>query len=206
MVQQEGHRASSPEGIPGLRDPRKFSTKGESLYELLEIPKDASPEDIKRAYRRLALKCHPDKNPDDPKSSEKFAEINRANVILTDPKKKEIYDKYGSYGIYVSETVGEDAAMTYLKLNNPCLKCLLVTCFFLTGCCCCLCCCFCCSCCRKQSCEFEDEQLYEMEREDSDNDRNRTNDNNEGGYNYNSQQSNPISSEPIPLGPPQEYS
>ncbi|KAM3184277.1 hypothetical protein ACTXT7_008657 [Hymenolepis weldensis] len=133
MVQQEGSRASIPENHTGLRDPRKLSTKGESLYELLGIPKEASPEDIRKAYRKLALKCHPDKNPNDPKAGEKvmlfivcylvqFTEINRANGILNDPKKKEIYDKYGSYGIYVSETVGEDAAMTYLKLNNPCLK------------------------------------------------------------------------------------
>ncbi|VDL62153.1 unnamed protein product [Hymenolepis diminuta] len=165
MVQQEGSRASIPENHAGLRDPRKLSTKGESLYELLGIPKEASPEDIRKAYRKLALKCHPDKNPNDPKAGEKFAEINRANGILNDPKKKEIYDKYGSYGIYVSETVGEDAAMTYLKLNNPCLKCLLVSCFFLTGCCCCLCCCFCCSCCRKHPYSYEDEEIYEVERE-----------------------------------------
>ncbi|KAH9282857.1 DnaJ -like protein subfamily C member 5B [Echinococcus granulosus] len=141
--------AASTESRAGIRDPRKLSTKGESLYELLGLSKDATPEEIRRAYRRLALRCHPDKNPDDPKAGEKFAELNRANVILSDETKKEIYDKYGSYGIYVSETVGDEAAMTYLRLNNPCLKCLCITFFILTGCCCCLCCCFCCSCCRK---------------------------------------------------------
>ncbi|KAM7537054.1 hypothetical protein Aperf_G00000076451 [Anoplocephala perfoliata] len=199
MVQyQEGSRGGTPDSHTGLRDPRKLSTKGESLYELLGIPKNSSPEEIRRAYRKLALKCHPDKNPNDPKACEKFAEINRANVILSDAKKKEIYDKYGSYGIYVSETVGDDAAMAFLRLNNPCLKCLLVTCFIVTGCCCCLCCCGCCACFRKGPSDDEVEEVNGgpdsgEERYD------------QGNMGNNGDQHVPVSSEPMPLGPPEGY-
>ncbi|KAL5110152.1 hypothetical protein TcWFU_003793 [Taenia crassiceps] len=169
---------ASNESRAGIRDPRKLSTKGESLYELLGIPKDATTEEIRRAYRR-------------------FAELNRANVILTDATKKEIYDKYGSYGIYVSETVGDEAAMTYLKLNNPCLKCLCVTLFILTGCCCCLCCCFCCSCCRK----VPEEDLMDVPP-DSDEEEAYRNASDRGG----DSPRQPISSEPIVLPPPADYS
>ncbi|VDK33392.1 unnamed protein product [Taenia asiatica] len=187
---------SSNESRAGIRDPRKLSTKGESLYELLGIPKDATPEEIRRAYRRLALRCHPDKNPDDPKAGEKFAELNRANVILTDATKKEIYDKYGSYGIYVSETVGDEAAMTYLKLNNPCLKCLCVTLFVLTGCCCCLCCCFCCSCCRK----VPEQEFMDVPSDSDEEAHQNTSDRGDDSFKQ------PISSEPIVLPPPTDYS
>ncbi|BHF66390.1 DnaJ molecular chaperone y domain [Sparganum proliferum] len=117
-----------------FRDPRKLSNEGQSLYRLLEIEKNAPPEEVRKAYRKLALRCHPDKNPDDPNAGEK--------------SKRAFYDKYGSFGLFMAEQMGEENAELYLRLNNPCLRCLLVTCFLLTGCCCCLCCCFCCNCCR----------------------------------------------------------
>ncbi|XP_050340881.1 uncharacterized protein LOC126767395 [Bactrocera neohumeralis] len=68
-----------------------------SYYDMLEIPEDASMDDIKRAYRRLALKYHPDKA--GPGSEAKFKEINTAYQILSDPEKKAIYDKYGEAGL-----------------------------------------------------------------------------------------------------------
>ncbi|GAB6022322.1 hypothetical protein CHUAL_006445 [Chamberlinius hualienensis] len=82
---------------------RKYSTKGDSLYEILGISKTANADDIKKTYRRLALKYHPDKNPDDPEASEKFKEINRAHSILSDLTKRNIYDNYGSLGLYIAE-------------------------------------------------------------------------------------------------------
>jgi len=64
-------------------------------YKLLGINKNASKEDIKRAFRKMARKYHPDVNPDEPKSGEKFKEINEAYSILSDDKKREMYDKFG---------------------------------------------------------------------------------------------------------------
>ena len=64
-------------------------------YEILEISKNASKDEIKRAFRKLARKYHPDVNPDESKSGEKFKEINEAYSILSDDKKREMYDKFG---------------------------------------------------------------------------------------------------------------
>ena len=64
-------------------------------YKLLGIDKGASKEEIKRAFRKMARKYHPDVNPDEQKSGEKFKEINEAYSILSDDKKREMYDKFG---------------------------------------------------------------------------------------------------------------
>ena len=64
-------------------------------YNVLGLEKGASKEEIKRAFRKLARKYHPDVNPDEGKSGEKFKEINEAYSILNDDKKREMYDKFG---------------------------------------------------------------------------------------------------------------
>ena len=61
-------------------------------YEILEISRGASGNEIKKAYRRLALKFHPDRNQGDKESEEKFKKINEAYQILSDAQKREIYD------------------------------------------------------------------------------------------------------------------
>ena len=66
-----------------------------NYYNVLGIEKSASKEEIKRAFRKLARKYHPDVNPDEGKSGEKFKEINEAYSILNDDKKREMYDKFG---------------------------------------------------------------------------------------------------------------
>jgi len=64
-------------------------------YKVLEISKDASAADIKKAYRKLARKYHPDINPDDKEAQQKFQRINEANAVLSDSEKRKKYDKYG---------------------------------------------------------------------------------------------------------------
>ncbi|KAG7260173.1 hypothetical protein CRUP_030926 [Coryphaenoides rupestris] len=95
---------------------RKMSTAGDSL--------------------KLALRHHPDKNPDNPEAAEKFKEINNANAILNDENKRKIYDEYGSMGLYVAEQFGEESAV-------------VVCCSIFTCCCCFCCCCFCCGRCGR---------------------------------------------------------
>lgn len=68
-------------------------------YEVLGISKGASEEEIKKAYKKLARKYHPDMNPGDKEAEEKFKEINEANVVLSDPEKKARYDQYGFAGV-----------------------------------------------------------------------------------------------------------
>jgi curved DNA-binding protein len=64
-------------------------------YKILEIDKNASAEDIKKAYRKLARKFHPDLNPNDKEGHKKFQQINEANEVLSDAEKRKKYDQYG---------------------------------------------------------------------------------------------------------------
>jgi len=73
-------------------------------YEILGVHRNASDTEIKKAYRKLALKCHPDRNPDDKASEERFKEINEAYACLSDPQKRAYYDQFG-----VAEGVGVGA-------------------------------------------------------------------------------------------------
>jgi molecular chaperone DnaJ len=68
-------------------------------YEILGVNKDASEDDLKKAYRKLAMKHHPDRNPDNPKSEEYFKEAKEAYETLTDAQKRAAYDQYGHAGV-----------------------------------------------------------------------------------------------------------
>src|SRR3990167_6053616 len=68
-------------------------------YEVLGVNRDASDEEIKKAYRKLAMKHHPDRNPDNPKAEEHFKEAKEAYEILSDAGKRTAYDQYGHAGV-----------------------------------------------------------------------------------------------------------
>ncbi|XP_070284499.1 dnaJ homolog subfamily C member 5G isoform X2 [Myotis yumanensis] len=123
---------------------RRLSKTGTSLYAVLELKKGASPDEIKKAYRRLALKYHPDKNPGNAQAAEIFKEINAAHSVLSDEKKRKIYDRHGSLGLYLYDHFGEDGVRYYFMMNSCWFKTLVILCVLLTCCCCCCCCCFCC--------------------------------------------------------------
>ena len=72
-----------------------MTTTTKDYYEILGVKKDASQEDIKRAYRRFARRYHPDLNPGDKNAEQKFKEINEAYEVLGDPKKRQDYDRFG---------------------------------------------------------------------------------------------------------------
>ena len=71
-------------------------------YEVLGVSKNASPEEIKRAYRKLAVKYHPDKNPGNNKAEDKFKEASNAYQVLSDSEKRKIYDLHGHAGVHDS--------------------------------------------------------------------------------------------------------
>ena len=73
---------------------------GKDYYKILDIDKKADDATIKKAYRKMAMKWHPDKNQDNKtEAEEKFKEISNAYEVLSDPKKKESYDKFGEEGL-----------------------------------------------------------------------------------------------------------
>jgi molecular chaperone DnaJ len=68
-------------------------------YEVLGVDRNTSEADIKKAYRRLAMKLHPDRNPDDDSTTERFKEASEAYEVLSDPEKREAYDRFGHAGV-----------------------------------------------------------------------------------------------------------
>ncbi len=78
----------------------------EDFYKILGVARDAKPEDIKKAYRRLARKYHPDVNPGDKSAEDRFKLITEAHDVLSDPKKRPVYDRFGQY----SDSLADAAA------------------------------------------------------------------------------------------------
>src|ERR1700758_4950288 len=76
-------------------------------YEALGVKKNASTEDIRKAFRKLARKYHPDVNPGDKAAEEKFKAISEANDVLSDPKKRKIYDQVGFYSDNIDPATAE---------------------------------------------------------------------------------------------------
>lgn len=151
---------SAEEGRSGHED-----KKNTRLYDVLGLGKKASDEEIKKAYRKLALRYHPDKNLDgDPEKTEKFKEINYANGVLSNPQKRKVYDELGETGLKLMEQFGDDDRVLRWVLK-PWFKWVfygfgLLTCGFCCCCCFFLCCCnfCCCHCAGKCKPEHDEEE------------------------------------------------
>ena len=76
-----------------------MATGKRDFYEVLGVGKNASEEDLKKAYRKLAMKYHPDRNPDNPGAEANFKEAKEAYETLSDPQKRGAYDQYGHAGV-----------------------------------------------------------------------------------------------------------
>ena len=83
------------------------TTTKKDFYDILGVKKSASPEDIRKAFRKLARKYHPDVNPGDKSAEEKFKAISEANDVLSDPKKRKIYDQVGFYSDNIDPATAE---------------------------------------------------------------------------------------------------
>ena len=71
----------------------------QDYYTVLGVQRNATPEEIKKAYRKLALQHHPDRNPGDKAAEEKFKEASDAYQVLSDPEKRQLYDRFGIEGL-----------------------------------------------------------------------------------------------------------
>ena len=87
------------------------TTQQKDYYAILGVKKNASQEDIRKAFRKLARKYHPDVNPGDKKAEERFKDLSEANDVLSDPKKRKIYDQVGFY----SDNIDPAAAEAYAR-------------------------------------------------------------------------------------------
>jgi molecular chaperone DnaJ len=81
----------------------------QDYYEILGIKRDAKPEEIKKAYRRLARKYHPDVNPNDKSAEERFKLTTEAHDVLSDPKKRKVYDQFGQYSDNLADAAARGA-------------------------------------------------------------------------------------------------
>src|ERR1700747_3077494 len=90
------------------------TTTKKDYYEILGVKKNASAEEIRKAFRKLARKYHPDVNPGDKSAEEKFKATSEAKYVLSDPKKRKIYDQVGFY----SDNIDPATAEAYARAGS----------------------------------------------------------------------------------------
>jgi molecular chaperone DnaJ len=88
-------------------------------YEILGVKRDAKPDEIKKAYRRLARKYHPDVNPGDKAAEERFKLTSEAHDVLSDPKKRSVYDRFGQYSDNLADAHARGAGPTTGRTSAP---------------------------------------------------------------------------------------
>lgn len=88
-------------------------------YNTLGIDKQAGPEEVKKAYRKLARKYHPDLNPNDAQAHKKFQQINEANEVLSDPEKRKKYDEYGEHWQHAEQFEQAKQSRPHASSQNP---------------------------------------------------------------------------------------
>jgi molecular chaperone DnaJ len=93
--------------IPPAIDVKAITTQNKDYYGTLGVKKTATPEEIRKAFRKAARRYHPDVNPGDKKAEEKFKEISEANDVLSDEKKRKVYDQVGFYSDQIDPATAE---------------------------------------------------------------------------------------------------
>src|SRR5271166_4633110 len=95
------------------------STQSKDYYAVLGVKKTATAEDIRKAFRKLARKYHPDVNPGDKRAEEKFKEMSEANDVLSDEKKRKVYDQLGFYSDQIDPAQAEAYARQQAGGGRP---------------------------------------------------------------------------------------